>query len=266
MKYFLIIRVWSEASCFRECSLMQPNPNAVPLHSYSCVRPPALCWPWVCANGSFSSVGHRRCAELPPSSRLSQFLRSTPNLWVLPRPASRIHLMQRHTMDRHTAFKASVSIQDKFWCKTLLFPSTFLIAYLVWLYKEFQHQTEEQQPLCLCRSLRSSLHRWHLDETERFKIFAYVQNVSRTFWSFRHNRLYGTLSISCVRSPLNTLTSPSVCPTSVSNSFTFALQFPTRACETFKNLSTWSHFLLSNINWDSPEHQRSLPPGVSALK
>lgn len=69
---------------------------------YSCVRPAALCRLWVCVSCSFSSAGRRRCAELPPSSWLSQSQSVTPTRQVFPQPAARIHLAHKHNTDRRT--------------------------------------------------------------------------------------------------------------------------------------------------------------------
>lgn len=127
----------------------------------------------------------------------------------------------------HTAFKASVSEQVMFSYNNfelwLPLSSTriHVFSYLVFPQEELQLQTEEPQPLHLCRSLRPSLHRLHLGKTGKFEMLRCdFQNNSSILWSFCSDELPGTSLISRLRSSLNTSTSSSARSTSVSSRFT----------------------------------------------
>lgn len=126
-----------------------------------------------------------------------------------------------------TAFKASVSEQVKFtynhfelWLP-LSSTRIHVFSYLVFAQEELQLQTEEPQPLNLCRSLRPSLHRLHLGKTGNFEMLRCdFQNNSSILWAFCSDELPGTSSISRLRSSLNTSTSSSARSTSVSSRLT----------------------------------------------
>lgn len=171
----------------------------------------------------------------------------------------------------HTAFKASVSEQVEFSYNSfeLRLPLSssriHVFSYLVFPQEELQLQTEEPQPLHLCRSLRPSLHRLHLGKTGKFEMLRCdFQHplVILLWWTPRYLVDQPTQVISehidvffCA---FHFGIQPFYCRSIVSN----------KALQDRESLWAWRlcRFLVSSVNWTSPGRQRSLPPGVSATR